>query len=45
MSSTKILSLSSQAMELDFTVSAGPLSQISVHLLSLETAMQLTTGL
>lgn len=32
-------------MELGFTVSAGPLSQISVHLLSLETAVQLATGL
>lgn len=31
-------------MELGFTVSAGPLSQISVHLLSLETAVQLATG-
>ena len=32
-------------MELGFAVSAGPLSQISVHLLSLENAVQLATGL
>lgn len=31
-------------MELGFTVSAGPLSQISVHILSLETAVHLATG-
>lgn len=31
-------------MEVGFTVNAGPLSQISVHLFSLETAVQLATG-
>ncbi|KAI9874713.1 MAG: hypothetical protein M1830_009379 [Pleopsidium flavum] len=31
-------------MEVGFTVNAGPLSQISVHLISLQTAVQLATG-
>jgi len=31
-------------MEVGFTVNAGPLSQISIHLISLQTAVQLATG-